>query len=95
MAALEAFGHGLPALLTPQCNLPEAFDYGAALEIEPTEHGIAAGLERMFTLSDSERTAMGMNGVRLVSNVFNWDAIARQMADLYTSLGQPEVSLSA
>jgi len=95
MAALEAFGHGLPALLTPQCNLPEAFDYGAALEIEPTEHGIAAGLERMFTLSDSERTAMGMNGVRLVSNVFNWDAIARQMADLYTSLAQPEVSLSA
>ena len=86
MAALEAFSHGLPALLSRQCNLPEAFEYGAALEIEPTEDGIASGLEHFFTANDGERVARGLNAVRLAREVFDWDAIAGRMADLYSQL---------
>ncbi len=37
MVLLEAWACGKPVLMTPQCNLPEGFDAGAAVRIEPTE----------------------------------------------------------
>jgi glycosyltransferase involved in cell wall biosynthesis len=58
MAVLEAFAYGLPALLTPQCNLPEAFAEGAALRIEPRKEAICEGLQRLFGLSQDEYAAM-------------------------------------
>jgi poly(glycerol-phosphate) alpha-glucosyltransferase len=33
MSVLEAWAYGLPVVMTPECNLPEGFDCGAALEI--------------------------------------------------------------
>jgi hypothetical protein len=33
MSVLEAWSYGLPVVMTPECNLPEGFACGAALEI--------------------------------------------------------------
>jgi poly(glycerol-phosphate) alpha-glucosyltransferase len=33
MSVLEAWAYGLPVVMTPECNLPEGFASGAALEI--------------------------------------------------------------
>ncbi|MGO4126582.1 glycosyltransferase [Inquilinus sp. YAF38] len=82
-AALEAWAHGLPSLLTPQCNLPEGFEHGAALSIDPNESAIANGLRRLIGMTDSERRAMGARGRALVASRFSWPAVASQFEDVY------------
>ena len=86
LAALEAFAFGVPALLTPQCNLPEAVERGAALEIESSLDGIAGGLRRFFAIEPEASSAMGHAACRLAGDVFNWNAIAERMAALYGHL---------
>ncbi|HEY4203089.1 MAG TPA: glycosyltransferase [Devosiaceae bacterium] len=83
MGALEALSCGLPSLLTPECNLPEAFGADAALRIGTDVDGIARGLSALFRLSDNRRRAMGANGQRLVEERFNWQRSAAQMEEIY------------
>ena len=85
MSVLEAWAYGLPVVMTPECNLPEGFASGAALEIRNS----AGGFERMRTLiemTDQERAAMGMRGRRLVEERFTWPKVAAQMRRLYEEL---------
>lgn len=94
-AALEAWAHGLPSLLTPQCNLPEGFEHGAALSIDPNEPAIANGLRRLMAMTDDERKAMGARGRALVASHFSWPVVASQFEDVYRWLlgfqAQPEI----
>ncbi|MGK9237075.1 glycosyltransferase [Inquilinus limosus] len=82
-AALEAWAHGLPSLLTPQCNLPEGFAHGAALAIEPNELAIADGIRRLMGMTDDERRAMGGRGRALVANRFAWPVVAAELEAVY------------
>ena len=82
-AVLEAWAQGLPALLTPQCNLPEGFAHGAALAIEPNELAIADGIRRLMAMTDDERRAMGGRGRALVASRFSWPAIAAELEAVY------------
>jgi poly(glycerol-phosphate) alpha-glucosyltransferase len=86
MAALEAFAAGLPALLTPQCNLPEAFTARCALRMETDGASIRAGLRRLFDMDEAERLAMGARALRLTADRFDWSAIAQRFGALYSSL---------
>ena len=91
IAPLEAWAHGLPALLTPQCNLPEGFDRGAALRIAPEEAAIAEGIGILMTMTDDERHAMGEQGRALARDQFAWDAVARDLQSVYRwVLGQQQ-----
>jgi glycosyltransferase involved in cell wall biosynthesis len=83
MAALEAWSWGLPALLTPHCNLPEGFVAGAALPIEAEPEGIAAGLRALFALSGERRRAIGRHGRDLVSARFTWTRVAAEFDSVY------------
>ena len=83
VAVLEAWSHGLPVLMTGACNLPEGFAAGAALPIATDSAGIAAGLRRLFALSDAERRAMGVRGQALVRERFSWRGVGEQMAGVY------------
>ena len=61
MAALEALAAGLPAILSPGCNLPEVETSGAGLIVDPAVEPLAAALRDL--LSDSaRRTALGVGG---------------------------------
>ena len=83
MVVLEAWAHGKPVLMTPECNLPAGFARGAAIRIETGVDGIARGLREFFQTSDAERRAMGDNGLRLVREQFAWPVLGREMAGLY------------
>jgi poly(glycerol-phosphate) alpha-glucosyltransferase len=83
MAALEALAAGLPALLTPGCNFPEAARDGSAIEVEPTVDGTTNGLRRLLEMSDAERRAMGSRGRTLVESGYTWDAVAARTRAVY------------
>ena len=83
MSILEAWSWRLPVLMTRQCNLPEGVEVGAAIQMEPETDSIAAALRSLFSLTDSERDAMGANGRRLVEERFQWPMIAAEMTAVY------------
>lgn len=78
MVVLEAWAHGRPVLMTPECNLPEGFTTGAALQIGAEPEAIASGLQDLRSLTDTERREMGERGRKLVAARFTWASIARQ-----------------
>ncbi len=86
MSVLEAWAAGLPALITPACNLPEGVAAGAAIEVTADAAGIHAGLETLAGLPDSTREAMGNSARRLVEARFAWPAIAANMIRLYQAV---------
>ena len=83
MTVLEAWAHGLPVLMTPQCNLPEGFESRAAIQIHSDPSNIADGLRALTTMSAEDRRAMGQRGCELVSRRFEWSHIANDMAAVY------------
>lgn len=86
MVVLEAWAHSLPVLMTPQCNLPEGFATGAAIQVLPEVDSIAAGLVSLFETSVQDRLATGMRGRALVEAKFTWAKIAAQMHEIYSWL---------
>jgi glycosyltransferase involved in cell wall biosynthesis len=83
MTVLEAWAYGKPALMTPECNLPEGFVAGAAAEIGTTSKEIAAGLKQLFEMSDDDRKATGARGRALVAEKFSWPRVGEQMRAVY------------
>lgn len=91
MAVLEAWSYGLPVAMTPQCNLPEGFAAGAAIQLLPERNALVDGLATLFGVSEAERQALGQRGRRLVERKFVWKRIGSEMADVYRwVLGQAE-----
>jgi poly(glycerol-phosphate) alpha-glucosyltransferase len=83
MVVLEAWANTKPVVMTAECNLPEGFQAGAALKIEPTKSRVAAGLNELFRMSEAERVAMGGRGRELVVARFTWPRIAQQVEEVY------------
>ena len=83
MAVLEAWAHGKPVLMTPECNLPEGFAANAAIRIEPSAEAVARGLRELFQAPSAKRQAMGDNGRQLVAKCFTWPKIATDMRSVY------------
>ncbi len=86
MAVLEAWSYELPVLMTLECNLPEGFVSGAAMELKPEVGSIADGLARCFDLRDEERRTIGRRGRALVESRFTWTAVAEEMRAVYSWL---------
>lgn len=83
MVVLEAWSHGKPALITPECNLSEGFSTDSAIRIEANAKSVEEGLRMLFLMSDAERNAMGQRGLTLVSERFTWPKIAAEMKAVY------------
>lgn len=94
MAVLEAMAYKLPNILTPECNIPEAFDHKAAIKIAPNAKDIQEGLIIFLNMSPGELQKMGENGYQLVKEKFQWKAIASQTIQLcqylHGEINQPE-----
>jgi len=83
VAVLEAWAYGLPVVMTPQCNLVEGFEVGAALRVEPTTESVTEGLSGLLQLSEPELHLMGVRGRQLVQERFTWERVAREMTAVY------------
>jgi poly(glycerol-phosphate) alpha-glucosyltransferase len=83
MVLLEAWACGKPVLMTPQCNLPEGFEAGAAVRIEPEEESLREGLTRFLAMEAREREGIGKKGRELAATRFSWKEIGSEMADVY------------
>ena len=90
IAPLEALGCGKPVLLTENCNLPEAFEYGCALRIRPEPHSIANGIRRMLTMPEEEYIAMQKQGLDMTTKLFAWERCSKRMEEVYRLLLQGE-----
>jgi poly(glycerol-phosphate) alpha-glucosyltransferase len=82
-AVLEAWSWRLPVLMTPQCNLPEGFDEGAAISVDPAVESLCRGLSVLFRMTASEREQMGARGRRLVEQRFSWPVLTEEMTQVY------------
>ncbi len=82
VAILEAWAYSLPAVMTPQCNLPDGYSADAAIEIGVDSGSIESGLRRVMTMTAEERSRMGARGRRLVKERYQWSAIARSMYEV-------------
>ena len=83
VSILEAWSWKQPVLMTRECNLPEGDTAGAAIMMAPEVNSIAAALRQLFSLTDSEREAMGGNGRGLVETRYQWQRISKAMTDVY------------
>lgn len=85
MIVLEAMAAGLPLLISPGCNLPEAPRSGAGLEVEPQPELLTEALKTL--LEDTPRRArMGDAARQLVKTRFTWDSVAEKLEALYTGI---------
>ena len=86
MAVLEAWSHGVPVLMTRECNLNQGFTAGAAIEITTNPAEMARVLVRF--LADPDLSAVGRRGRELVRSQFGWPLIGRQLGAVYKWLAQ-------
>lgn len=81
MAVLEAWGSGLPVLMTRHCNIPEGFTAQAAIEIPTDPTQMVAALRLALVRSDLHQ--LGVNGLQLVKTRFAWEKIAKEHDAVY------------
>ena len=96
MAVLEAWAFRLPVLITPECNLPEAYDLNAAVRIEAEADSIAKALRSLMSISAEDRSRIAQNGRELVERQFTWTIAVEQMVGVYqwvTGNGPPPTAL--
>ncbi len=83
VAVLEAWACGLPVVMSPQCNLPDGFNAGAALETQPDADSICEAIGRITTMSDAECSEMGAKGMELSRSRYNWPKAVADLGDVY------------
>jgi len=84
VAVLEAAAHGLPLIVTRQCNLPEVESFRAGLVIRPEADDVRAAIERMF--SDTNFRNKCIAGAAAMARGFEWPVIADKAVELYKSI---------
>ncbi|WP_421856591.1 glycosyltransferase [Oceanicaulis sp.] len=85
MSVIESWSAGVPALLTPECNLPVGYSSGAAFRLSSDTYGIAKGIERAFNLSSQERSIASAASLEIAKAKFAIENVRVDLADLYHS----------
>ena len=83
MVVLEAWAAGTPALMTLECNLPEGFAAGAAIDCGFTPDAIGAALAQALSIPETGWQAMSAAALRLAGGVFCAETIALKWAETY------------
>ncbi|MEP5151424.1 glycosyltransferase [Planktotalea sp.] len=84
MAVLEAWANKLPVFMSKECNLPEGFAAGAAIDTGTQPHEIATAFE--LNLERDDLNDIGEAGRRLVEARFTWDSVGLQLDAVYAWL---------
>ena len=85
MAALEAMAAGLPALLSPGCNMDEVAAAGAGYVVEATVEAFADKLGELLRQAELRRD-MGRRARQLVEARYSWDKVAAALERVYARL---------
>ncbi|WP_345722535.1 glycosyltransferase [Qipengyuania intermedia] len=86
MAILEGWSAGVPSLMSANCNLPEGFTTGAALDCGTSTESIASTLVEGFALAGDDWKAMSRAAQDLACGVFSREAVASRWEDAYAGL---------
>jgi poly(glycerol-phosphate) alpha-glucosyltransferase len=86
MVILEGWATSVPAIMTSECNLPEGFAAGAAIECGYTARELAPLLERAATMGDDSWSAMAAAAHALASGPFDAGQVKARWAEHYRSL---------
>jgi glycosyltransferase involved in cell wall biosynthesis len=83
MAVLEAWAAGVPAILTPECNLAIGFERGAAFRTGFTPDTILPSLKAADALSAEEWQIASTKSRALVAEEFSEESVRNGLLDLY------------
>ena len=87
LGPLEAAAHGLPLLVSPQCNLPQVAEYDAG-RIVPVDH-VAVGNALAEFVADRETLRRCADGARrMVAEEFALTEIVTRLESLYRELSR-------
>ena len=82
MSMLEAMAYGVPVMLSPECNFPDAERAGAGVIVPQDVDAMAAAMDEL--LRDPGRLRMmGEKGRELMLRCYSWDVVARRLAEIY------------
>jgi glycosyltransferase involved in cell wall biosynthesis len=85
MSAAEAMAVGVPVVVTRTCPWQDVETHDCGLWVASDAQAIADGV--VTILDDPQRAqAMGVRGRALIRDKYSWPAIARSMANHYTSI---------
>lgn len=85
MAVLEALASGMPALISPGCNMPEVETAGAGFVADATVDAVAVKLRELLVDADL-RGRMGMAARQLVAERYTWEVVGKQLESVYLQL---------
>lgn len=92
---VDTLGAGHPVIAsnkTPWRELEES-PFGCCGWFVPNDpDSLARTIEKMMALSDTDRDEMGANGRRLVVSKYTWDAVTKQMMQVYEGISHKEQS---
>ena len=95
MSVLEAMGAGVPALVTPQCNMPWIAELGAGWLTAPQTDAIQEALVHILSRTTEANAASGALARNIVRQSYSWASVAERMAEVYRwCLGGDEPTLS-
>lgn len=83
MAVLEAWAAGVPAILTPECNLAIGFERGAAFRTGFTPETILPALKAAHALPDEQWQRASDDSRTLVAAEFSEDSVRTGLLSLY------------
>jgi len=86
MVVLEAWAARTPVLMSTECNLPEGFAAGAAMDCGVTVQSIGAALVKAARMRQDDWSRMSVAARGLSAGEFSSDRIARRWADTYVGL---------
>ena len=85
MAVLEALATGMPAVISPGCNMPEVETAAAGFVADATVDAVAVKLRELLVDADL-RARMGMAARQLVAERYTWDRVAIKLEEVYERL---------
>ena len=86
MVVLESWSHGVPVLMTQECNLQIGFDAGAAFRIEAEPESISRALRKIIGLPKQDYDRACTVAENIAARQFSWSVIAESMREIYVNL---------
>lgn len=90
IAALNAWAFAKPSILTPHCNLLDPVKCQAGFRIETSVDSIISAITQLISADYSDLKAMGQRGRRLAEEYYSWNAVSRQLLEVYNWLHSKE-----